>query len=141
MQEGESHTGSALLSIKELFEKHLPYYMAIGMSYDDYWNGDATLTRVYQKIHRLHQQEKNHELWLQGMYIYEALCKVAPIFRSFAKKGTKPAPYSSAPYPLSMNEAEDRKRKEERLKYQTKQQKVLTWMKRVNKSMKEEGDK
>ena len=31
---------------------------------------------------------------MQGLYIYEALCDVAPILHAFAKPGTKPLPYS-----------------------------------------------
>lgn len=53
-----------------------------------------------------------------GLYVYEALCDVSPIFHAFAKKGTKPLAYRSTPYPLeaeaekSKSEAE-KKRKEE----------------------------
>lgn len=141
LEEGESDTGSALLSYTEIFNKHLPYYMAIGMSYDEYWNGDCTLTKVYQEIHEIKKKEKNHELWLQGMYIYEALCKVVPAMRAFAKKGTKPEPYSSEPYPLTLREVRERQEREERARYQEQKSKMLALMKKVNKSFEKEGDK
>lgn len=43
-------------------------------------------------------QQSEQQLWLQGVYIYEALIKVAPILHAFAKNGTKPEPYSDKPY-------------------------------------------
>ena len=49
---------------------------------------------------------KNQEMWLQGAYIYDAMCRVSPIFNSLAKKGTKPVPYTSEPYPLTELQAE-----------------------------------
>ena len=74
------------------------------MSPEQYWDGDAMLAKYYRKADELKQSRKNQELWLQGMYIYEALCDVSPVMNAFAKKGTKPAPYPDRPYPLSTNE-------------------------------------
>ena len=36
---------------------------------------------------------RNYAAWLQGAYIYDALCAVSPILHAFAKGGTKPIPY------------------------------------------------
>lgn len=83
--------------------------MAIGMSPEQYWDGDASLPKYYRKAEEIRNEKRNQELWLQGMYIYEALCDVAPILQAFAKKGTKPRPYSTAPYPLT-EKAQDRDR-------------------------------
>ena len=32
-------------------------------------------------------------MWLQGMYIYDAISRLSPILRAFAKKGPKAQPY------------------------------------------------
>lgn len=95
--------------------------MSIGMSYDEFWNQDVALVRVYRKADELRRRRQNEGMWLQGLYIYEALCDVAPIYHAFAKKGTKPAPYAKEPYPITeteLREMEERKRKEkeERMK-------------------------
>ena len=74
--------------------------MSIGMTYDEFWNRDVSLVGTYRKAAELRDRRRNQELWLQGMYIYEALCDVAPIFHAFAKKGTKPRPYPEHPYSL-----------------------------------------
>ena len=56
----------------------------------------------------------DEHLWLQGMYIYEALCDVSPILHAFSSKGTKPLPYSNKPYTQSIEKTkEDKKQKEE----------------------------
>lgn len=85
------------------------------MPYEEYWNSDCTLVRYYRQAHRLKMQRRNQELWLQGMYIYEALCDVSPVLHAFAARGTKPAPYPSQPYPLTYEDSrEARERKEAR---------------------------
>ena len=96
--------------------------MSIGMSYDEFWNQDVGLVEVYRKANELRDKRRNQELWLQGMYIYEALCDVSPLFRLSMKKGVvKPEPYVKEPYPITEDEVKAReereaRKKEERLK-------------------------
>ena len=103
---------NAPLSFTEIFEKQFPYYLSIGMSERQYWDGDCSLTRSYREAERLRKQRVNEEMWLQGMYIYDAIGSLSPILRAFSKKGTKPEPYVPEAYPISkktMNEAKTRK--------------------------------
>ena len=100
--EGGGHKGSPpLITYTEKFYEAFPYYLSIGMTYAQYWDDDPSLPKYYRKADELRNERKNQELWLQGMYIYEALCDVAPVLRAFAQKGTKPTPYSSKPYALN----------------------------------------
>ena len=85
----------------EKFYEVFPYYLAIGMTAEQFWDGDSTLVKYYRKAEEIRNEKRNQELWLQGMYVYEAICDVAPILHAFAKKGTKPTPYSAKPYPLN----------------------------------------
>ena len=103
ISEGSEHQAvrSPLITYTERFYEVLPYYMSIGMTYEQYWDGDPMLAKYYREAEEIRNERKNQELWLQGMYIYEALCDVAPILHSFAKKGTKPAPYSDTPYAIT----------------------------------------
>jgi hypothetical protein len=68
------------------------------MSYDEYWHGEAWLTKSYREAYKLKREIKDYELWRQGMYIYEALLDVSPVLHAFAKNGTKPNSYSNKPY-------------------------------------------
>ena len=100
--EGSGQSGSLpSCTYTEQFYKLFPYYLSIGMSAEQYWDGDCTLPKYYRQAEELRNEKRNQELWLQGMYIYEAICDVAPILHAFAKKGTKPTPYSAKPYPLN----------------------------------------
>lgn len=91
--------------------------MSIGMTYDEFWNQDVGLTEVYREANELRDKRRNQELWLQGMYIYEALCDASPLFRFSMKKGTvKPEPYVKEPYPITASEVKARKEQEARQK-------------------------
>lgn len=87
-----------------------PRYMAMGMSYEEFWDGDPRMAEYYRKADELKTEKRNLELWLQGMYIYEAIIDIAPILHAFAKKGAKAKPYPSRPYPITERE---HKREEE----------------------------
>ena len=104
--EGDGRSVPFSNSYTTTFYEVFPYYLSIGMTPEQYWDGDPTLAKYYRKADELNRQRKNQELWLQGMYIYEALCDVAPIFHAFAKKGTKAAPYPDHPYSLTAKERE-----------------------------------
>ena len=51
----------------------------------------------------------NEKSWLQGMYIYDALLCASPIYRTFAKPGTKPVPYPEKPYEFKEPEKQKKK--------------------------------
>ncbi len=71
--------------------------MAIGMTYDEYWYGDVRMTGAFIEADRLRQKQKNAELWLMGMYVYDAVQRLAPILNSFAKD-PKAKEYPKMPY-------------------------------------------
>ena len=114
--------GLTYKSYADIFEQLCPYYMSIGMSYDDFWNGDVAMVKAYRVAYELKEKRRNQELWLQGMYFYEALCDASPLFRFSMKKGMiKPEPYVKEPYPITAAEVREReareaKQREERIK-------------------------
>ena len=102
-------------SYTTVFYDQFPYYLSIGMTPEQYWDGDPMLAKYYRKADEIRQKRRNEELWLQGMYIYEALCDVAPVVHAFAKKGSKPVPYPDHPYALTVHDRENEKKiKEQR---------------------------
>lgn len=111
----QSKARSPFSTYTEKFYEMFPYYLAIGMTYEQFWEGDPTLTIYYRKADEIRNEKRNQELWLQGLYIYEAICDVSPILHAFAKKGAKPHPYTTTPYPLTVKErtriAEEKERK------------------------------
>lgn len=99
-------------SLTKTFEELCPIYMSYGMSYDEYWYGEPYRTKFYREAHKLKVRQKDEETWIQGMYIYEALCKVSPILHAFSKKGTKPLPYTDKPYMSSVSELQTEQEKQ-----------------------------
>ena len=112
--EGGGRSAPFSNSYTSKFYEVFPFYLSIGMTPEQYWDGDPLLAKYYRQADELKRQRKNQELWLQGMYIYEALCDVAPIFHAFAKKGTKANPYPDHPYSLTAKEIEDEKKLREK---------------------------
>lgn len=106
-----------LKTYTEKFNELFPYYLSIGMTEEQYWDRDSTLVVAYRKAEELKTNRKNQEMWLQGAYIYEALCRVSPIFHAFAKKGTKPAPYVTEPYTITEKQAEVRREEKAKKTY------------------------
>ena len=91
--------------------------MSMGMTYDEFWEGDVQRTVAYRKADEIRRRQRNEYAWLQGRYIYDALCEASPLFRvSFSKGRISPSDYTKEPYPVTeaeRREREERKRKEE----------------------------
>lgn len=113
--ESERNVRSPFLTYTEQFYEVFPYYLSIGMTYEQFWDGDPHLAKYYRQADELKTERKNQELWLQGLYMYEALCDVAPILQAMAKKGTKAHPYPDKPYAITekqqKREIEEKERK------------------------------
>lgn len=110
----DNKTRSSFSTYTEQFYEAFPYYLSIGMTYEQYWEGDPMLVKYYRKAEEMRNERRNQELWLQGMYIYEALIDVSPVLHAFARRGAKANPYSDRPYPITekqrIRDAEERER-------------------------------
>lgn len=93
-------------TLEEYFEEACPYFMAIGMTYDEFWYKSPKLVKYFLKAHEIRQKQDSERLWLQGYYTYIALCCVSPVLHAFAKKGTKPLDYLKHPINTSKEEIE-----------------------------------
>lgn len=103
------------ISYSDVFYKKFPYYLSIGMTEEQYWDKDCNLVKYYRESYEIKTERMNQEAWLQGMYFYDALARVSPIIRAFAKKGTKAEPYPEEAYPIgkrAINNANDKKERE-----------------------------
>lgn len=101
-----SYTTTPIKTYTEKFNELFSYYLSIGMTEEQYWDKDNQLVIAYRKADELRMTRTNQELWLQGAYFYDALCRVSPILHAFTKKGTKPTPYMSEAYALTKKQAE-----------------------------------
>jgi hypothetical protein len=75
-------------------------------------------------------------MWIQGMYIYEALCDASPLFRLSMKSGTiKPEPYAKEPYPITRAEIKEREQREARLKEERLKSEFAAFAERMRQKM------
>lgn len=112
--------------------------MSYGMSYDEYWFESPYRAQFYRKAKEISVRQKDEELWMQGVYIYDALCRVSPILHAFSKSGTKPLPYVEKPYLLGIEEKKINQEKEienERLKAEVQ---FKLWAKSIAKKFNKE---
>lgn len=103
-------------SFSDEFEKHLPYFLSVGMTYEQFYDGDVDLCKYYRKADELRKDRMNEKLWLQGLYIYDALIRVAPAFRAMGT--SKPENYPDEPYPLTQKEMARREERDTKKRFE-----------------------
>lgn len=54
---------------------------------------------AFLEANRLRKKQNNENAWIQGLYVYEAVARLAPIFR-FGVKHPKPVDYMDKPFDL-----------------------------------------
>lgn len=101
-------------TLAELFDDAFPYYLAMGMSYEEYWRDNPSLVRAYRKAWEIKKRNDEFNRWRQGMYFYDALLRVSPVLRAFGKGEVKPEKYPDMPYPLTEKEAREQEELRER---------------------------
>lgn len=109
------------------------------MTYDQFWNDDVNLVMYYRRAAEIKKQKENELLWLQGMYVYDAICKVSPVLHAFAKKGTKVQPYPTEPYALSEKERKQREEAKQIRKFEKFKAMMSTWAVAANQKIKSRG--
>lgn len=119
------------MSYHEICEKLCPDYMAMGMTWDEYWYGDPWMAKAVRQAYAMKRKQVNYDLWLQGLYVYEAVLDASPVFHPFAKE-PKAIPYPSEPYALDKAEREERKAKEQEELEKNNQATIKSWVERVN---------
>lgn len=78
--------------------------MMCGMTYEQFWYGDPCLVIPFRKVHELQVEQRNQELWLQGLYFYNAVS--VAINNAFSKQKQK---YINKPLQLFPPSEDERK--------------------------------
>lgn len=143
-EEGVCNKPPILLSYSDHFEEQYPYYLVMGMSYHDYWNGDPSLVKIYRRAESIRQDKLNYEFWLQGRYLYDAMLMVAPSYNSIHPQ--EPIPYYDEPLPITLKQIREREEREERKRFEHNKAMMMKFESEVNTYFKQqpnrrEGDK
>lgn len=123
----------------DIFNSKFPYYLSIGMTEEQYWDRDCCLVKFYRQAEDLRKERVNEEAWLQGMYVYDAIARIAPILHAFAKKGTKAQPYVEEAYPINKKTMDKVKLKKEKAKSNKGLQYMQAYMAKNNARFERKG--
>ena len=107
---GDGEITSPQKTFTEFFDEMFPAYLAMGMTWTQFWIDEPELTVAYRKSEMIKRRRKNEELWLEGIYVAEALS--ATVGNMFAK-GQKHQ-YPAEPFPITADEQQERREREER---------------------------
>ena len=99
--------------ISDWLDKLCPYYMMIGVPYDEFWHGDYTHLKYYVEKHKLEIEKRNQELWLQGLYNYDAL--TTAISNALAKSAGQRKKYPEKPYRITEKTEEEKQAEKEKM--------------------------
>ena len=119
------------VSYGEIARSLCPDYLAMGMTLTEYWDGDPDDYKSVREAHRLDLKQRNHDAWLHGFYVYNALQCVSPMFRDLIRDHHAEK-YFEEPldfYPDKKKQDEQRREDDRELANQAK---VKAWVDRVN---------
>lgn len=94
-----------------------PYYLSLGMSYEQYWYGEPNLVKAYRQAEIYRRENENYNAWLQGLYIHRAV--TASISQTFGDKKSNMVKYLEYPIPMTEREKEAEKER--------KRQQTIRW--------------
>lgn len=110
-------------TISKIFRDAFPHYMVMGMSAEEFWDGEPWLVKAYRKAYRLRieNEEKtaDRNAWRIGQYIRNALVSVPITVNGFAPKGHTMHTYPEKPFTM---QAEEQKREETKKKQEENKQ-------------------
>ena len=102
--------GERPLTLTEFLDQSCIEHMKIGMTYDEYWNGDNSLPKIYRELWEHEQEVKDRDYWHLGQYVniamINAISRVGESERDIV-------PYPEEPYFM-----QQKKRREEESKKQ-----------------------
>lgn len=96
----------------EIFDEVFPHYLAMGMSYEQFWEGDPAMVRPYRRADAIRRRRMNEELWLAGVYTAEALAST--VGNMFSK--TNKHKYPAEPFAITEDEIKERQERERKAK-------------------------
>lgn len=96
---------------ESILNEWFPYYLSLGMTYEQYWCSDPYLTVHYQKARKMKFDYDNQMAWLQGLYTYDALSAI--IFNTWCRKdGEQARSYTDKPYEFSEEKQKEETKRE-----------------------------
>lgn len=114
----------------DMFDRLLPEYMSMGMTYDEYWDGEYGTKRAFRKAYRIRMENEQHiadrNNWYMGQYIVAAIQSVPLMVPGInMKKGASLPDYPDKPFFMRY---EEQKKEEVRKQHEEDQSKLAMAM-------------
>lgn len=126
---GDRLTEQTAYPYGDMFDRLLPEYMAIGMPYDLYWDGEYGTKRAFRKAYQKKVENEQRIVdinsWRLGQYIRAAVGSVPLFVAGFIPKGAELPEYPDKPL---LEKQEELKKEEARKQYEEDQQKLAMAM-------------
>ena len=107
------------------------------MTYADFWHGDVNMVRAYRKADEMSRRRQNEALWVQGIYIRDAL--ICTVGNMFSGKGATKHEYPKEPYAITESEIREREEREARLAEERIKANFAAFAARMQKKMPKEA--
>lgn len=132
LTDGKEQTESR--SYKDIFDELFPHYLMMGMTPEQYWDGESGLKKAYRKAYQLRieveQRNADRNNWYMGQYILAALQSTPLLVGGLnVKSSTKLPEYPREPF---FQVAETEKKKETQKKREEDQMKLAMAMFQAN---------
>jgi len=113
----------------DIFDELCPHYLVMGMTAEQYWDGESELKKFYRKAYqiRLENERKaaDRDNWYMGIYVRLALASVPLLVNGFVPHGAEVQDYPEQPFYI---QEEERKKEENRKKYEENQMQLAMAM-------------
>lgn len=88
-------------------------YLAIGMTYEEFWEKESWLVKSYREAQKLKLKDVNYAAWLNGVYVLQALQTGIPVvLTGMLKERIKLPEYSHEPIDFDAKSKEDQEKKQ-----------------------------
>lgn len=117
---GEEEPQQANPAYGNIFDELFPHYLVMGMTPEQYWDGESWLKPAYREAYKLRMENERRSAdmhnWYMGQYIMSVLNATPLLVGGFVKPGAELPDYPDKPFFEKQEEIkreEDRKKKEE----------------------------
>lgn len=102
--------------MSEAFREAFPIYLAMGMSYEEFWEKESWLTHSYRKAQKIRYDDINYSAWLNSLYMHHALMSGVPvILNGIAKTHIDLPKFPEKPFDFSEFDKKKQEKKQQEL--------------------------
>ncbi len=141
-ENGGEGEGSSPFSVRKVIRTVLPYFMSIGMGYDEFYSATAERLKAYREAEDMRLDRMSFEKALQAQYMYKVIGLLSPILRTNLSKQRVEAgkwDLGEEYLPLSKSGAKSKEENAKKKKYEEMRASMLRFAKAFNDKRKKGG--